>query len=70
MLRLASGGLRSEAERLVEHVWRQTNNPDEVVAALRDDRVLGEPLRHAALRAVLRRTQPPEAAPGNPHDPP
>jgi hypothetical protein len=48
--------LRPEAERLVEQLWRQKNNPDEVVEALRADRALSEPLRHAALRAVLRRT--------------
>jgi WD40 repeat protein len=68
--RRAAEALRSEAERLVEQVWRQTNDPAAVVAALRADQALGEPLRHAALRAVLRRTQPPEAAPGNPHGPP
>ena len=56
--------LRPEAERLVEQLWRQKKNPGEVVEALRADRALGEPLRQAALRAVLRRTQPPETAPG------
>jgi WD40 repeat protein len=56
--------LRPEAERLIEQLWRQKNNPDEVVAALRADRALSEPLRHAALRAVLRRTLPAEDAPG------
>jgi WD40 repeat protein len=55
--------LRPEAERLVEQLWRQKNNPDEVVEALRTDRALSEPLRHAARRAVLRRTLPAEAAP-------
>ena len=60
--------LRPEAERLVESLWRQTNNPAEVVAALRADRVLSAPLRQAALRAVLRRAQPPEAATGDRHD--
>ena len=58
--------LRPEAERLVEQLWREKNDPAEVVEALRADRALSEPLRHAALRAVLRRAQPPEAAPGNP----
>jgi WD40 repeat protein len=62
--------LRPEAERLVEQLWRQKKNPGEVVAALGADRALSEPLRHAALRAVLRRALPPDAAPGNPHDPP
>ena len=58
--------LRPEAERLVESLWRQKNDPAEVVEALRADRVLSEPLRQAALRAVLRRAIPPETAPGNP----
>ena len=62
--------LRPEAERLVESLWRQKNDPAEVVAALRADRVLSEPLRQAALRAVLRRAQPPEAATGDRHDTP
>jgi WD40 repeat protein len=62
--------LRPEAERLVEQLWRQSNDPAGVVAALRADRALGEPLRRAALRAVLRRARPPEAAPGNSPDPP
>jgi WD40 repeat protein len=62
--------LRPEAERVVEQLWRQKNNPDEVVEALRADRALSEPLRHAALRAVLRRTLPAEAAPRSPHAPP
>jgi WD40 repeat protein len=52
----ASESLRPEAERLVEQVWRQENDPAEVVKALRADRSLSEPLRQAALRAVLRRT--------------
>ena len=58
--------LRPEAERLVESLWRQKNDPAEVVEALRADRALSEPLRQAALRAVLRRVLPPEAAPDNP----
>ena len=62
--------LRPEAERLVEALWRQKNDPAEVVDALRADRALSEPLRQAALRAVLRRAPPPEAAPGNPPEPP
>ena len=49
-----------------ESLWRQKNDPAGVVDALRADRVLSEPLRQAALRAVLRRAQPPETAPGNP----
>jgi hypothetical protein len=62
--------LRGEAERLVEQLWREKKDPSEIGEALRSDRVPGEALRHAALRALLRRVQPPEAAPGNPHDPP
>ena len=62
--------LRPEAEHLVEQLWQQKKNPDEVVESLRADRAVGEPLRQAALRAVLRRTSPPEATPGNAHGPP
>jgi eukaryotic-like serine/threonine-protein kinase len=62
--------LRTEAERLLDSFWREKNNPAEVVAALRFDGALSEPLRQAALRAVLRRTQPPRASAGNPPDPP
>jgi WD40 repeat protein len=68
--RRAAEALRPEAERLVEQLWRQKKDPAAVVGALRADGALTEPLRHAALRAVLRKVQPPEAAPGNPHDPP
>jgi eukaryotic-like serine/threonine-protein kinase len=62
--------LRPEAERLVEQLWRQKNDSAAVVEALRNDRELSERLRHAALRDLLRRAQPPEAAPDNPRDPP
>jgi len=49
--------LRPEAERLVEALFRDNNNDAaEVVAAVRADRSLSEPQRHAALRAVLRRS--------------
>jgi hypothetical protein len=68
--RREAAALRPEAERLVEQLWRQKNNLDEVVEALRADRALSEPLRHAALRAVLRTAQPPTDVPGKPHDPP
>ena len=64
--RREAAALRPEAERLVEQLWRRKNNPDEVVAALRAEPALSAPLRHAALRAVLRRTLPAEAAPGKP----
>jgi hypothetical protein len=62
--------LRPEAERLVEQLWREKNDPAEVVAALRSDRVPGEALRHAALRAVLRRVQASGAVSGNPQEQP
>jgi WD40 repeat protein len=68
--RREAAALRPEAERLVERLWREKNDPGEVVEALRADSALGESPRQAALRAVLRRALPPEAAPGNPHDPP
>jgi WD40 repeat protein/predicted Ser/Thr protein kinase len=62
--------LRPEAERLVEQLWRQKKNPDEVAQALRADGALSEALRRAALRAVLRRAQPLTDDPGKPHGPP
>jgi WD40 repeat protein len=58
--------LRPKAERLVGRLWREKNDPAEVVEALRSDPSLSKPLRHAALRAVLRRTAPP----GEPLDSP
>jgi len=51
--------LRPEAERLVAKLWPEKTDPAEVAEALRLDRALSEPLRQAALRAVLRRTIPP-----------
>jgi WD40 repeat protein/predicted Ser/Thr protein kinase len=54
--------MRPEAERLVESLWKQKNDPAEIAAALRADQALSEPLRHAALRAVLRRAAPQKAA--------
>jgi WD40 repeat protein len=57
--------LRPEAERLVEDLWWQKKNPDEIAGALRADHTLSEPQRHAALRALLKRAMPAEAAPGN-----
>jgi WD40 repeat protein/predicted Ser/Thr protein kinase len=69
--RREAAALRPEAERLVERVWQQKkNDPAEVVEALRADQALSEPLRQAALRAVLRRAQPPTDVPGKPHNPP
>jgi hypothetical protein len=68
--RREAAALRPEAERLVEQLWRQKNDPAAVVDALRTDRALSEPLRQAALRAVLRRAQPPTDVLGKPPDPP
>jgi hypothetical protein len=51
-------------------LWREKNGPAEVMEARRSELALSEPLRQAALRAVLRRASPAEAAPGNPHGPP
>src|SRR5262249_56625348 len=62
--------LRPEADRLVEQLWREKNDPAEVVAALRADRMLSEALRQAALRAVLRRGQPQGGAPRHTPRPP
>jgi hypothetical protein len=45
--------VRPEAERLVVKLWRQKNDPAEVVEGLRADPAVSEPLRQAALRAVL-----------------
>jgi hypothetical protein len=68
--RREAAALRPEAERLVEQLWRQKNDWAPVVEALRADGALSEPLRHAALRDVLRRAQPPTDVPGKPRDPP
>jgi WD40 repeat protein len=68
--RRSAAALRPKAERLVAKLWRQKNDPAKVVAALRADRGLSEPLRQAVLRAVLRKALPPESGPGNPQDPP
>ena len=65
-----AAALRPEAERLVASLWRAKNDPAEIVEALRADRALVEPLRQAALRAVLRRAQPPGVAAGDPPTPP
>jgi WD40 repeat protein len=62
--------LRPEAERWLERLWREKNDADEVVKAIRADRASSEALRHAALREVLRRTRPPEAATVRSQDPP
>ncbi len=66
--RRAAAHLRPEAEQLVEPLWREKNDPAQVVAALRLDQMPSEALRQAVIRAVLRRSQPPEAASNNPLD--
>jgi WD40 repeat protein/serine/threonine protein kinase len=68
--RREAAALRPEAERLVEQLWRQKADPAAVVTALRADHALNEPLRHAALREVLRRAQLPMDIPGNQREPP
>ncbi len=52
---------RPAAERLVARLFADTPEPVDVVARLRADQTLSEPLRRAALRAVMRRRreQPP-----------
>jgi WD40 repeat protein len=62
--------LRPDAERLVTKLWQENNGPAGVVDALRADSLLSEPLRQEALRAVLRRAQPPGPAAGKPPAPP
>ena len=48
--------LQPEAERLVERLLAEKKNAADVGAALRADRSLTEPQRHAALRTLLRRS--------------
>jgi WD40 repeat protein/tRNA A-37 threonylcarbamoyl transferase component Bud32 len=59
-LRREAEAVRPEAERQVERLYREQKDPAEVVASIRANKALSEPLRGAALRAVLRRAQPPE----------
>jgi hypothetical protein len=49
--------LRPEAERLVGQLFAEQIEAAEVVARLQADQTLNEPLRHAALRVVMRRAQ-------------
>jgi WD40 repeat protein len=49
--------LRPEAERLVAHLFAELREPDQVVALLRADQNLSDPLRRAAMRVVMRRGQ-------------
>jgi WD40 repeat protein len=49
--------LRPEAERLVARLFAELHEPNQVVARLRADQNLSDPLRRAAMRAVMRRGQ-------------
>jgi WD40 repeat protein len=69
-MRREAAALGPQAEQLVELLSRAKGDPAEVVEVLRADRRLSQPLRQAALRTVLRKVQPQDAAPGNPPDPP
>jgi WD40 repeat protein len=53
--RRAAQALRPEAERLVARLFAELREPAQVVARLRADQSLSDPLRRAALRAVMRR---------------
>ncbi len=54
--RCAAEALRHEAERLVEELFREKKDAALVEAAVRADRSLSEHQRHAAIRAVRRRS--------------
>jgi WD40 repeat protein/predicted Ser/Thr protein kinase len=54
--RREAGALRPEAERLVAELFHQKKDAAEVAAAVRADPSLTEAQRHAAIRAVLRRS--------------
>ena len=49
--------VRPEAERLVEQLFAELREPARVVARLRGDKDISDPLRHAALRAVMLREE-------------
>ena len=53
--RREADAVRPEAERLVAGLFAERREPAEVVARLLADQTLNEPLRRAALRAVMRR---------------
>ncbi len=61
--RREANALRPDAERLVDTLLKQNKTVDEVAAAIRLNRGLSEPQSHAALRAVLKRTMPPDTVP-------
>jgi WD40 repeat protein len=64
--RRAAEALRPAAERLVERLLREKNNPAAVVDALRADGTLTEPQRQAALREVIKKSRPPAETPRPP----
>jgi WD domain, G-beta repeat len=53
--RRAATALQPEAKQLVDRLFQEKKVPADVVAALRADNGVSEPLRRAALRALLRR---------------
>jgi WD40 repeat protein len=57
--------LRRKAEKLVEQLSRQCKGRDEVAEAIRSDQILDEPLRSAALAAILRQATRPSASPSD-----
>jgi WD40 repeat protein len=53
--RRAAEALRPQAEELVARLFAELREPAQVVARLRADESLNDPLRRAALRVVMRR---------------
>ena len=49
--------LRPDADRLVERLFDELRDPDQVFAKLRADETLSDSMRQAALQAVMRRGQ-------------
>jgi WD40 repeat protein/predicted Ser/Thr protein kinase len=64
--RREAADLKPKAERWVERLWREKKGTADIVEAIRSDRLQSEALRHAALRAVLRQAQAPEAGTDSP----
>jgi WD40 repeat protein len=54
--RREADALRPDAERLVGRLLQEKKAPSEIVATLRDNAGLSEPMRQAALRALMRRS--------------
>jgi WD40 repeat protein len=57
LARREAEALRPEAERLVDRLSARMKNLTEVATTLKRDPALGEALRHAAIRVVLRKSQ-------------